>query len=653
MQRMKRSIVWLMLSAMLGTLLPTGLDRPAHAAPSAATYFIPDIVEFRNTALLTTEPGASQITRENVYKTNNPALTITGTYSHVSKDTLSVKIEQLTSVPVVGGGVRWVTDSTTAITAPVTADTNSTNKYTASNMTLFSGFNKITFNGLQGNVERSDTFYVLYDKVPFLENLQLMGSGSTPINLNEGTHVVVTNQTGTLQGSAKNATQVTVALNGATALMSSLLDDGTFFTPALNFKPGLNTIELVIQNASDSIKITRGVYYFDKNEPFTNIDVVHGGNKYPAIGKTPTLTNPATDASLEVEILVPYHSDAFGGKATYSLAGQPLVTVSTGDVISEIIIPGPNGVTPAYRLVKFKTQSYTVASGSQSVNLVVTYDTFSSAYNVNYRHLPNETVIIGMDMLPGYNGSDNVSGVTRIPLQGSQTEKADFYIVVKADKTPTSVLEAKYLPLGTNPLNITRVSPQPPGLSANEEVYRITGFSNGQQKVGFNYIGSTAIFTADISYVSKNYIYVANLQDGQTYSFDSRLTHSLNVTGEYIGFENINSPHFNAQVFVNGLNMDPNPSSPGSWLTISQGKATFNLNFQIDAAGHSSTVKTELCSLGPQQMAQVIPAKFARNLESISLIQTFQPFLSLCQPFLFQPENHLIREILVYILMIK
>jgi len=584
MQRIKRSIVWLMLTAMLVTLLPAGLARPAYAAPSAATYFIPDIVEFRSTALLTTEPGASQITRDNVYKTSNPALTITGVYSHVSKDTLSVKIEQLSSQPVTGGGVRWVTDSTNTITAPVTADPNATNKFTASNLTLFSGFNKVTFSGMQGNVERSDTFYVLYDKVPYIESLQLMG-GPTPINLNEGTHVVVANGVGTLQGNAKNATQVTVALNGGTAFISSLLNDGTFFTPALNFKPGLNTIELVIKNASDSIKITRSVYFFDTTEPFTSIDIIHDGNPYPALDKTPTLTSAGTTAELEVEILVPYHSTSFGGSATYSVAGQPNTPVSS--VISETVIPGPDGVTPAYRLAKFRTQSFPISSGTQTVNLVVTYDTFSATYNVNYKYLPNEVVITGVDLLPGYNGTNDISKVTRIPLNGSQTDTADFYIVVKTEKPASTQLEAKYLPLGTKPISLTRVTPQPPGLSANEEVYRITGFSNGQQKVGFNYAGSSSVFTADVSYVSKNYIYIANLHDGQTYSFDSRTTHTLNVKGEYIGFENVNSAFFksSAQVFVNGINMDPDPSSPGGWLTISQGKALFDFNFKIDAAG--------------------------------------------------------------------
>ncbi|MFC7678582.1 S-layer homology domain-containing protein [Paenibacillus sp. GCM10028914] len=594
MQRLKRPIVWLMLTAMLITLLPNGFASKASAAtsttPSAATYFIPDIVELRNTALLSTEHGSSQINRENVYKTNNPTLTATGTFSHVSKDTLKVKIEQLNSVPVTGGGIRWETDSNHFTTGPIVADTNATNKFTASDMTLFSGFNKVTFFGMQGGVERSDSFYVLYDRVPFIENLQLMGAGPTPINLNEGIQVVVPNQTVTIQGLAKNSTKVTVKVNGGPALFASLLEDGTFFTPSLSFQPGLNTIDLTIQNASDSISISRGVYYFDSNEPFTSIDIKHGGSDFPALRTTPTLTDTANTAELEVQVLVPYDSNSFAGNAQYSLGGQPNVTVPAGDVQDEKIVPGPNGVTPAYRLVTFKSQAFAVtATGSQSVNITLTYGTFSTAYNVQYKYLPNETVIKGVDLLPEYNGTQDISGVTRIPLNGSQVDSSDFYIVVRTEKPsdPQLVLVAKYLPLSANSLNLTLVDPQPAGLGSNELVYKINGFSNGQQKVGFQYTGSTSIFTADISYVSKNYIYVANLYDGQTYSFDSKTSHTMNVTGEYIGFENISDPHFNAQVFVNGINADPNPSNPGKWLDITTNpkKATFNLNIIIDAAG--------------------------------------------------------------------
>lgn len=643
MQRLKRPIVWLMLSAMLLSMLPTGLMNQVNAAPSAATYFIPDIVELRNTALLTTEPGSSQISRDNVYKTSNPTLTATGTFSHVAKDTLKVKIEQLNSVPIPGGGIRWEPDKDRFTTGPIVADADATNKFTARNMTLFSGFNKITFFGMQGNVERSDSFYVLYDKVPYIESLQLMGGGPEPINLNEGTQVVVPNKTGSIQGKVQNTSKVTVKVNGGTALVASLLEDGTFFTPSLSFEPGLNMIDFSIQNASDSINISRGVYYFDKNEPFTNIDILHGGSKYPALRTTPTLTDLATNAKLEVEVLIPTDSNSkpFAGNGQYSLAGQPNVTVTTAD---ETVIPGPDGVTPAYRLVKFSIDPFGLTSGSQEVNLIITHEDFSTAYIIKYKYLPNETVIKSIDLLPAYNGTDDISKVTRVPLNGSQVDTSNFYIVVKRDRpgVPTN-LKAVYLPLSVKPLNLTKITPL--GVAGDEEVYQITGFSNGQQKIGFQYSGSSSMFTADVSYVSKNYIYVANLFDGQTYSYDSRTTHVLNVKGEYIGFENITDPHFNAQVFVNGINADPNPSDPGKWLkkTVENGKdkATFDLNFNIAAEGPLVYGENVIVFTGTATDGAGNAREVRKELkiyivdENISTISKFMPTLSVAnrEPF--------------------
>lgn len=162
---------------------------------------------------------------------------------------------------------KWVTDSTRVTTGTVTTDTNSPgNRFVTSGVTLYSGFNKITFSGLQGNLTRSESFYVLYDRVPYITSLQVLG-GPAALNLNEGTQVVVPVSSITLQGKVANATKVTVSLNGGTALQTSLLEDGTFFTPALTLKPGLSSLQIIVQNASDKITIDRNVYFLIRTSP--------------------------------------------------------------------------------------------------------------------------------------------------------------------------------------------------------------------------------------------------------------------------------------------------------------------------------------------------------------------------------------------------
>lgn len=239
MQRFKRPFVWLMLAALIVSMFP-GKYTPIAAA-ATTTYFSPDDLTLRNTIELKqeivpdTDPNAVyNISRQTVYKTSNPNFSITGTYAQVTTSTMKVTVQQLTQ-----SGSKWVTDATHSTTGAVTTDTtNPTNRFIASGLTLFTGYNKITFSGMQGTLERSESFYVLYDKVPYISSLQVLGGGPSAINLNEGTKVVVPNQQITLQGNVTNATRVGVSLNGGSSLQTSLLEDGTFFTPALTLKSG-------------------------------------------------------------------------------------------------------------------------------------------------------------------------------------------------------------------------------------------------------------------------------------------------------------------------------------------------------------------------------------------------------------------------------
>ncbi|WP_162009998.1 S-layer homology domain-containing protein [Paenibacillus xylanilyticus] len=591
MTQKKRPLIWLMLATMIFSLFPPGLfgTNVASAASQApATYFIPDLNSISKTSLLTTEPtsaNATQIARDNVYMTTSPNLTITGTYSYVSKDTMRVKVEQLNSVTV-GSTVRWVTDDTHFTSGAVTADTNASNKFTASNLNLFSGFNKITFYGNQGNVERSDTFYVLYDKVPFVEDLKVF-SGNNSFNLNEGAQVVVNTQAVAVQGKAQNATKVTVSVNGGSALLSSLLEDGTFFTPQMNLSSGLNNLKFSITNASDTINIERSVYYFDRQQPFSKLEVVSDTETKSLLGSTQTVStpgNPAGTASLNAEILLPYDASnqSFATTAQITINNTPV----NFTVISDTVVAGNDGITPAYRLVAFKTNNYTLQTDAngiksdQAANLILNYGTFSAAYNGAFKYLPGDTVITDMYLLPDFDETLRTF-TSKVPLNNSQVDKDSFYILVAANKAPTTALEAHYLPLGTNALSIVNVTPTT-AIGANEKVYQVTNFASGQQQVRFKYNGASSSANANISFVSKSYIYVSNLFDGQTYTFDSRTTtNKLDVKGQYIGFTDLNDPMFNAQVFVNGVDQKPGSTA---WFT-DKTKGTFELEFDIKKEG--------------------------------------------------------------------
>lgn len=589
MQRFKRPFVWLMLAALIVSMFP-GKYTPiaAAATTSSTTFFSPDDLTLRNTVLLKqdvvpttgTPNPEGLISRSSVYKISNPTFSITGTYSQVTSSTMKVTVEQLTQD---SSTQKWVTDSTRLTTGTVTTDNNSPdNRFVASGLVLYTGFNKITFSGMQGNLQRSESFYVLYDQVPYVTELKVLG-GPAALNLNEGTQVVVPVSTITLQGKVANATKVSVSVNGGTALQTSLLEDGTFFTPALNLNPGLSTLKIVIQNASDSITIDRSVYFFDKDQPFASLNINHNSVDYNILNdKVPTLTadlNPSV-AGFTGQVLVPYNVAPFETNAKLTLnkgtGTEKVVTIKK--VEEELTIPGPDGVTPTYKLVKFTTNTnLDILPGVNDFKLSLDYGTHSSSHIYSYKFLKDETVITEMYFLPGYTGSGDLTNISKLPLNGQQVETDTFYIMAKTNKSTSAVLTANYLPLSNKPLLITSVTV--PSLGTNEYVYKITGFSNGQQKVQFRYTGSESFYNADISYVSKNYIYVSNLQDGQTYEFDSSANNRLTVAGEYIGFENIT----NAQVQINGIDSQSLPEKPK--FEVSMTKPDFNFDLKISQTG--------------------------------------------------------------------
>ncbi|WP_162515374.1 S-layer homology domain-containing protein [Paenibacillus pinistramenti] len=609
-QRLKKPFIWLLLLTLIVSLTPTGLSNTASAASSltSTTYFSPDDLELRGTVSLTQEPGSNQISRDTAYLVTSPTIDITGTYAKVSGTTLSVKVELLNWNDSTS---TYETDSTHTTTGTVTQDsTNPSSRFVADNLTLFAGYNKITFTGRQGNLDCSESFYVLYDKVPYVKTLQILESGKNAVNLNEGSKIVVENATVTLQGTVQNATKVTIAVNDDDALQTSLLTDGTFFTPTLTLESGANNLTIVVLNGSDSITIKRTVYYFDKNDPFTAMYLMGtDGTAYDLLTTKPIWTDETSSAQYVMQVLLPYGSSSSDFltdhevKVNNTSTGITILkntaiqedgtvdTSQTGDADDEVIIPGADGVTPAYRLVTFLTDAadfQTTTSGTvttvataQTPLVSVKYGNFSSSIQKSFQYLPGEKVITNMYYLPGYTTGADLSDITKTVLNGAEVSSSDFYILVESSTTSTDAddLTGQYYPLAGNMVSLSLVT-----TSGNQQVYKVTGFSSGQQKVKFAYT-STAPYDATITYVSKNYIYVDNLYDGQTYTFDSNNTSSntLKITGQYIGFENISSP----QYFINGISGENMASTDGVDvdLGVTNTSTSFSLELYIRANG--------------------------------------------------------------------
>jgi len=641
-----------LLSAFLAlvlvvTLVPAGLIKQANAAGEAATYFIPDNTSIRNTAtkIINVPADPNLLTRDNAYSTTVGTLSVTGTFSYVAANSMNVKIEQLNLKP----NGTWEPDSTRFTTGSVQEEPGTTNKFRASSLNLFPGMNRITFSGTQGTITRSDIFYVLYDQVPYIESLKVV-SGSTTFNLNEGARAVVPTQMVVLQGLARNATSATISLNGNTPIVAYVYDynnnSDNLYTPALTLKSGLNTIKLSITNGSNTVNITRELYFFDVNNPFTGVDLLHGAATYPILNNIPQVTTgsttvPGETGKLKVTLLVPYSNSPFGGNASYTLNGSATsYPITTSDVVSpEIIIPGSDGFSPQYRLVTFETPTgfdfQTNSTGTQyldfqKVNLNVTYGSFNTSFEGTFRYYPGDTVIKSIQYLPKFDGSSSVATADKEPLDGANVDSPEFYILVETATAPSGNLSGSYLPLSTTTLTITPSSGT--GLGTNQFLYKVENFATGQQKVQFKYGSSNSTYIANISYASKAYIYVANLYDGQTYYFNSKNTNTLTVSGEYMGFEDLDP--LTQQYFVNGIAM----TSP-----VLNTKA-FSLTLNIGGAGPLVFGENRIVFKGVNKSggtSQEIIKELRIYLidENISKISKFSPNLSTNTREAFQALN--------------
>lgn len=663
MQRIKKPFIWLTLLSLIITLFPVGLLNTAEAATNGTTYFSPDILDIRKTANMVVDgldPNTSL--RTSVYTTNNSTIEINGTYSKVSGDTLKAQVDLLTWDPLTK---KWTADRVHSAPGTVLKDPSNENRFMASNLTLFPGLNRITFSGKFGNAEGSETFYVLYDKIPYVTKLSISGSGFlSDINLNEGTRAVVKNSQISLLGEAFNTTKATVTVNGGTPLSTEIYNN-TLASPPLRLSPGLNKLDITFSNASDSIQITRDVYYFTEDKPFIDLYIHDGTTEHKLLDKYPTLKKDLTSGKLYVQLLVPYDTvpfDAANSQVTvndvdvtptikmldpnlYDTSGKFTVKDSTNEVIIEDI------QGPAYRLVTFEIPSFVfttdvngVVNSTQTPVIKVNYGDKdgtrtswknSTSYTAKFHLDDNNISITDMKYLPDYAETLNgdITKFSQVSLNNARVDKSDFYIMVQTNSAPATVADllGKYLPLGAKNVEIEYKGEAKEGTTAkaNTYIYKVTNFSSGEQKVSFQYADSTP-YTATISYATKSYINVNNLSDGQTYPYNSKGGQKdFVISGEYIGFDNIVS----AQYFINGLDGDQLTSEHGSKVKLGDinAKRTFDLSLFISPTGPlvagENKIEFRGVSIDAAGNKQVISKVLRIYIidENVSLITQFHP----------------------------
>ncbi|SFM03747.1 S-layer homology domain-containing protein [Paenibacillus sp. 1_12] len=594
LKHMKKIINITLMLALLVSIIPL----PNAIAATSANFFLPDDAKLRETGNMDitttaippslTAPG--NLNRNTAKISNASTISIAGTFQQVTGTTLSVTVEQITSI----NGSAWTPQVGRIFNTSVGATNN---RFQVANVQLFPGYNRVTFTGAQGASNKSDVFYVLYDSAPLINKLQITAGGS--YDLNESADLVLTSNSAYIQGEASNAKTVTV--NGQNA---TVLPNGLFYSPAITLTPGLNKFAIVLANDTDSVSVKRQVYYYDSTKPFNGVDVTLGTETQSIINQTvtPTFTGAGTTAELRLDFLVPYqstkfdngHADIFinGDKVKIKSILAPIPTDPLIEVVNETVINNTYG-TPAYKKVILTTEPYNlqksgvVVNPTQNVFISVDYpknDPLNpqmvpspSGGTFTYKLAANQTLVKNVTILTGYDGISAIDDNTpSAPFDGSQVSGPEFYVLVDASKpiapvvAPTADnLRVNIQPAGTATLGVEQLTdltdpaaptgPAITGTKSGQQLYKITGLPEGAQTLAFSVLNGPVTFTGKITYVSKIYVDLENLYDEQVFPINSISGgQKVVLKGKLLGF-GVNK--INEQLIINNV--------PSSALTTS------------------------------------------------------------------------------------
>ncbi|MBT2285182.1 S-layer homology domain-containing protein [Paenibacillus polymyxa] len=651
MQRTKKPLIWLMMVALVVSLIPAGL-APVASAAGQTSYFTPDNEKLKRTAGLSMDApdpnnsvpsDADKLSRNSAYIVTSSEQVVAGTFTNVTGSTLGVNVQLMN----LQNG-KWVPESTRVAPGVVTVDPDRPDNRFRSTLTLFPGMNRVTFTGSQGPSERSESFYILYDSVPYIDKLQVLG-GSDNLNLNEGAQVVVNTGDVTITGVAQNSKRVTVSLNNGTALPTGLQLDGNFFSPVLNLKPGHNDLAITIEGGTDKKVFNYSLLYYNDQSPFSTLDLREGGAGLPQSmlsNVRPTYGGELIDAYVNVQLILPEQA----GNPT-PVIGLEDETLEPGAIKNMDIedIPSVGQNTPGYTIITFDINPIPFKDTNGMIDrlqnhiLTVDYGDESVRTTMNLEYVENAVSISNLKYIRDFNQTNMIDATTvpeGVNLDGASVNSSDFYILVETNRDPGSAgLNASYLPRGTSDITIdfigNAVKDDP-----TKRIYHITGFKSGNQMVRFAFDNSSTGRNVTISYASKSFISVDNLTDGQTYDMNSIASDGITLEGRYVDFDNLTSPFFVGEIFANGRKVYSTSDTPAPGqeypLSLSFGTdGSFSKKIKVDGdtgplyIGENRIVLTGTAKDTKGQISEVSKElRIFINDNNISTINNFQPSLS-------------------------
>ncbi|MCM3786029.1 S-layer homology domain-containing protein [Neobacillus mesonae] len=594
MQRIKRPMVWLLLVTLIVSLFPPGLVNTAEAA-TTPTYFFPDNPTLRGTLGKGLNVGDSdKLTTDSALQMTESNLEIKGSYLRIVGSTMRVEVQALTQETA---NSSWIEVANQMNTGSIQRDATSPDNKFVANVQLYSGMNKITLSGIQGDNSgvtgsnsKYESFYVYFKPTTYIKNVNIL-TGSQPIALNEGATVVVPTQIISLEGTVANATEVQVSLNGGSNLPSTLLTDGRFYSSEMNLKPGINNLTLRVSDGTSTVNRPYQLYYYEEGNSIISAQLgTNDSNKIDLLGNDPTWTAGAsTVGKLYLEILL----EDDNGK-TFEDNGAIEINDSADYTISDIkeeVFQGTPGVVPSYRMVTLTVNGIQINENNTSITADVIYGGTSISNRVlNYTFATDQVRINQIQLLPSsfvakgsgsstYTESE-VSGATA--LNNSEVSSSSFYILVET-RSPINgaALSANYLPSG-----VVNVAPAGQVQNKNQYVYQVTGFKSGVQNVNFSYGQNSNSVQAKITFVSKTNIHVSSHTNGQVIPVDSSITQNIKIElkGQYMDFPLVDNK-IDGYLYVNGVQVK-NPNSSG-WIIPTTG--AFSVELKMEDTTNSTT----------------------------------------------------------------
>lgn len=547
----KCSIWFVVLSLLIGLLQLTGSERAIAA--TSGNFAFPNEFE---------QPDKARIT-------SNGMVTISGTINGVNPSAITYNVYQVVDYDVTDPSAEKIGSKREGLTSGVYVNGNTLQVF---NVQLFSGLNKITFQGTKGGGLVENSIYIDYHDGPTLYDLEASLYGNNfPMNENSTTVVYSTATKGksqtdiSISGKAPNAQSVTVEVNGSSRTFSVNSTNGySFVASPVNVLKGKNLVKIKVSNGTQTIETTREVAFYNGAVTFYDMTMSDDKSNSASLEYNPNLITSKSGLEITGKVIVPNY---YGKKATETAnTAHPDPKVALQSLKADIYEVG--GTTAKLSFDSTKITSAAVQPYSETDAFFVYEFTipvdgslldYSKRYNLrvqanNELNIANGTTptvegnsamfftlldantpfIEQVNYLPGYQPG-NYLGLTGDPLDGKSLYGMPIGIEVlvgNPDNLDTSKSSGDLAGTGLAIKNIVNAA----GTPANGS-YKIKVLSQADELLSIN--GKTGTYRRIIMEVSKLPFEGKQTIQFQAFSSSSSTTYNVTVTmlfGPYVSY---------------------------------------------------------------------------------------------------------------------